>query len=129
MASEGAVIAVDRDELRTLVQRDSELSEILMRAYILRRVALMAQDTNDMVLLGSRFLAGVAEKVHMGCSVIRTARAQKAADSESEDRNAAACLVIDSGYWNREPCPASGYVSKTAFARFSLKRWELETGI
>jgi hypothetical protein len=43
--------------------------------------------------------------------------------------NAAACPVKDSGYWNREPCPASGYVSKTAFARFSLNREELETGI
>jgi thioredoxin reductase (NADPH) len=53
-ASDGAVIAVDRDDLRTLVQRDSEVSEILMRAFILRRMALMAQDTNDMVLLGSR---------------------------------------------------------------------------
>ena len=53
-AGDGAVIAVDRDDLRTLVQRDSELSEILMRAFILRRVALMAQESNDMVLLGSR---------------------------------------------------------------------------
>ena len=52
--SDGAVIAVERDDLRALVQRDSELSEILMRAFILRRVALMAQDSNDMVLLGSR---------------------------------------------------------------------------
>ena len=51
---DGAVIAVDRDDLRTLVQRDSELSEILMRAFILRRVALMEQETNDLVLLGSR---------------------------------------------------------------------------
>jgi thioredoxin reductase (NADPH) len=53
-ASDGVVIAVDRDDLRTLVQRDSELSEILMRAFILRRTALMSQDNNDMVLLGSR---------------------------------------------------------------------------
>ena len=52
--TEGAVIAVERDELRTLVHRDLELSEILMRAFILRRVALMAQDGNDLVLLGSR---------------------------------------------------------------------------
>ena len=42
-AADGAVIAVDREDLRTLVQRDSELSEILMRAFILRRVALVAQ--------------------------------------------------------------------------------------
>jgi thioredoxin reductase (NADPH) len=56
-AADGAVIAVDREDLRTLVQRDSELSEILMRAFILRRVALAAQDSNDMVLLGSRHSA------------------------------------------------------------------------
>src|SRR5262245_59153577 len=40
-AGDGTVIALDRDALRTLVQRDPELSEILMRAFILRRVALM----------------------------------------------------------------------------------------
>ena len=54
MASDGAVIAVDRDDLRRLVQRDSELSEILMRAFILRRIAMIGQETQDMVLLGSR---------------------------------------------------------------------------
>ncbi|HEV8245276.1 MAG TPA: FAD-dependent oxidoreductase, partial [Polyangiaceae bacterium] len=54
MASDGAVIAVDRDQLRTLVQRDSELSEILMRAFILRRVALMTKVNKDLILLGSR---------------------------------------------------------------------------
>jgi thioredoxin reductase (NADPH) len=53
-AVDSVVLAVDRDDLRALVQRDSELSEILMRAFILRRVAFMAQDTQDMVLLGSR---------------------------------------------------------------------------
>jgi thioredoxin reductase (NADPH) len=51
---EGTVIAVDREDLRALVQRDAELSELLMRAFILRRVALMAQQTNELVLLGSR---------------------------------------------------------------------------
>ena len=54
MAGDGAVIAVDRDDLRTLVQRDPELSEILMRAFILRRVAIVGQESQDMVLLGSR---------------------------------------------------------------------------
>src|SRR3954453_2813171 len=53
-AGDGAVIAVDRDDLRTLVQRDSELSEILMRAFILRRLAIMNMSTQDMILLGSR---------------------------------------------------------------------------
>jgi thioredoxin reductase (NADPH) len=54
VASDGEVIVVDRAALRTLVQRDSELSELLMRAFILRRTALMSEDNNDLVLLGSR---------------------------------------------------------------------------
>jgi thioredoxin reductase (NADPH) len=54
VATDGTVIAVDRDDLRTLVQRDPELSEILMRAFILRRMALMGELAQDTVLLGSR---------------------------------------------------------------------------
>src|SRR5207244_10627780 len=38
-AAASTLIVLDRDDLRGLVQRDSELSEILMRAFILRRVA------------------------------------------------------------------------------------------
>jgi len=50
---DGSVIAVDRERLRTLVQRDAELSEILMRAFILRRVGLLSEVDNELVLLGS----------------------------------------------------------------------------
>jgi thioredoxin reductase (NADPH) len=57
VAAAGEVIAVDREHLRALVQRDSELSEILMRAFILRRVALVAGGVTDLVLLGSRHSA------------------------------------------------------------------------
>jgi thioredoxin reductase (NADPH) len=53
-ATDGTLIAVDRDDLRALVQRDSELSEILLRAFILRRIQLMGEVGTDMVLLGSR---------------------------------------------------------------------------
>ena len=52
----GAVIAVDRQDLRLLVQRDSELSEILLRAFILRRVALLAEGS-DLILVGSQHSA------------------------------------------------------------------------
>src|SRR5712692_4020867 len=55
-AAASTVITLDRDDLRRVVQRDSDLSEILMRAFILRRVALMSAG-NDMVLLGSRHSA------------------------------------------------------------------------
>jgi thioredoxin reductase (NADPH) len=57
MQTDGIIVVLDRDELRALVQRDSELSEILVRAFILRRVALLAEPTSDLVLLGSRHSA------------------------------------------------------------------------
>jgi thioredoxin reductase (NADPH) len=55
---DGEVIEVDRGELLTLVQADAELSEILMRAFILRRVELIAQGLGDVVLVGSVHCAG-----------------------------------------------------------------------
>jgi thioredoxin reductase (NADPH) len=58
VAAPGTVIALEREQLRALVYRDSELSEILMRAFILRRVGLLATGTADMVLIGSRHSAG-----------------------------------------------------------------------
>ena len=51
---DGSIVVVDREHLRALVQRDFELSEILMRAFILRRVALIAQSGSGLVLIGSR---------------------------------------------------------------------------
>src|SRR2546430_1899129 len=49
----GEVIEVDRETLLALVQTDSQLSEIIMRAFILRRVELIAHGLGDVVLLGS----------------------------------------------------------------------------
>jgi len=54
---DGAIVVVDREHLRALVQRDFELSEILMRAFILRRVALIAHGGGGLVLVGSRHSA------------------------------------------------------------------------
>jgi len=54
MLESGTLLEVKREQLRELVQRDSELSEILMRAFILRRVALIALGGWGLVLLGSR---------------------------------------------------------------------------
>ena len=42
----------------TLVQSDAELGEILMRAFILRRVELVAAGVGDVVLIGSTHSAG-----------------------------------------------------------------------
>jgi thioredoxin reductase (NADPH) len=54
----GELIEVKRDALVTLVQTDSELSDIFMRAFILRRVELIAQGIGDAVLIGSNFCQG-----------------------------------------------------------------------
>ncbi len=54
----GEVIEVDREQLLGLVQTDSELSDILMRAFILRRVELIARGFGDVVLVGSVHCAG-----------------------------------------------------------------------
>jgi len=49
----GEVIEVNRAHLLALVQTDSELSDILMRAFLLRRVELIAHGFGDVVLVGS----------------------------------------------------------------------------
>src|SRR5215510_1389549 len=54
---DGSIVVVDREHLRALVQRDFELSEILMRAFILRRVGLIAHGGGGLVLIGSRHSA------------------------------------------------------------------------
>jgi len=57
-SASGEVIAVERERLLALVQTDSELSDILMRAFILRRVELIARGIGDAVLVGSSHSSG-----------------------------------------------------------------------
>jgi thioredoxin reductase (NADPH) len=54
----GELIELDRSKLMGLVQADSELGEFLMRAFILRRVELIARSIGDLVLVGSSHSAG-----------------------------------------------------------------------
>jgi len=53
----GEFLQMSSDELRTLVARDAELSEIFMRAFILRRVALINLGQGNVILMGSRHSA------------------------------------------------------------------------
>jgi thioredoxin reductase (NADPH) len=53
----GKVIELDRTHMMALVQTDAELGEILMRAFILRRVELVAAGVGDVVLMGSTYSA------------------------------------------------------------------------
>jgi thioredoxin reductase (NADPH) len=54
----GNVIELDHQHLINLVQTDAELSDILMRAFILRRAELISAGVGDIVLIGSTNSAG-----------------------------------------------------------------------
>jgi thioredoxin reductase (NADPH) len=50
---DGEALAIPEDRLRTVIQTDAELSELFMRAFILRRVGLITSQAGDVILLGS----------------------------------------------------------------------------
>jgi thioredoxin reductase (NADPH) len=52
-AEASELIEIDREPLSALVQTDSELSDIFLRAFILRRLELIARGSSDLVLIGS----------------------------------------------------------------------------
>ncbi len=52
------VIEVPREELLQLIQTDSELSDVFLRAFILRRLQLIDQGFGDVLLLGSNHCQG-----------------------------------------------------------------------
>jgi thioredoxin reductase (NADPH) len=54
----GEVIELDHQQMLALIQTDAELSDILMRAFILRRVELISAGAGDIVLVGSAYSAG-----------------------------------------------------------------------
>src|SRR5262249_18334268 len=49
----GQVIQLTRDQMHALIQTDAEISEVLMRALIHRRVAMVAEGIGDVLLIGS----------------------------------------------------------------------------
>jgi thioredoxin reductase (NADPH) len=53
----GEFLELTGDGLRALVARDAELSEVFMRAFILRRLELVSQGQGNIILLGSRHSA------------------------------------------------------------------------
>jgi thioredoxin reductase (NADPH) len=55
---DGEVIEIDHDNLKLLVQSDAELSELFMRAFILRRMRLIASQQGSVILIGSSHSAG-----------------------------------------------------------------------
>jgi thioredoxin reductase (NADPH) len=53
----GEFLEISGDDLRAHVARDAELSEIFMRAFILRRLALISGGFGNVILMGSRHSA------------------------------------------------------------------------
>jgi len=53
VSESGIVIELEREQWLSLMQTDSELSDIFLGAFILRRVELVAHNFGDVVLLGS----------------------------------------------------------------------------
>jgi thioredoxin reductase (NADPH) len=53
----GEFLEIAPGGLRDIVARDAELSEILMRAFILRRLALISKELGNVIMLGSRHCA------------------------------------------------------------------------
>ncbi|MGA7292010.1 MAG: FAD-dependent oxidoreductase [Terriglobales bacterium] len=58
MVKAGSIVTVKRSDLRALMQNDTELGEVFMRAFILRRIELLASSAGDVVVLGSLNSAG-----------------------------------------------------------------------
>ncbi len=54
VAEQGQFLELTADALRTLIAKDAELSDIFMRAFLLRRVALISEGLGNVIVLGSQ---------------------------------------------------------------------------
>jgi thioredoxin reductase (NADPH) len=64
VAEAGEMLAITESQLRTVVQTDSEIMEIFMRAFILRRMGLIAAEQGgDVILVGSTLSPGTLRLV------------------------------------------------------------------
>ena len=53
VSESGEVVQLTRDQMHGLIQTDAEMSEVLMKAFIYRRIELVAQGIGDVLLIGS----------------------------------------------------------------------------
>jgi len=61
VTEDGEVLELNADSMRELVAKDAEMSEIIMRAFILRRLALINNGFGNVILMGSRHSARTLE--------------------------------------------------------------------
>ncbi len=57
VAEPGEFLELSADALRSLIAKDAEISDIFMRAFILRRLALITEGLGNAIILGSRHSA------------------------------------------------------------------------
>jgi thioredoxin reductase (NADPH) len=77
----GEVLELSPEGLRTVVARDAELSEIIMRAFILRRLELINQNMGIVVLLGSRYSA---DTLHLREFLVRNGQPYNYVDLDTD---------------------------------------------
>jgi len=53
VSESGEVVQLTGDDMHALIQTDAEMSEVLMKAFIYRRIELIAQGIGDALLIGS----------------------------------------------------------------------------
>lgn len=88
----GEFLELSAESLRSLVAKDAELSEIFMRAFILRRLELIRTGQGNVILMASRHSANAlrlrefltrnehpytyidldTDKIHRNCSIVLT---------------------------------------------------------
>ncbi|HZS48167.1 MAG TPA: FAD-dependent oxidoreductase, partial [Blastocatellia bacterium] len=54
---ESELLEIDQDNLRQIIQTDPELSDLFLRAFVLRRTELIAQKSGGVILIGSNHSA------------------------------------------------------------------------
>lgn len=74
-------LRIEPDGFRSLIQNETELSEIIMRAFILRRVGLLSAGFGDAVVIGSRDSAAT---LRLQQFLVRNGHPYKCVDVESD---------------------------------------------
>jgi thioredoxin reductase (NADPH) len=75
------VLSIEPQHFRGLVQTQPEFSEIVMRAFILRRLALMSEGWGDAVVVGSR---NSAETLRLQAFLVRNGQPYKCVDVDRD---------------------------------------------
>ena len=80
----GELLQIASGEFRALVARDAELGDILMKAYILRRMLLISEEASNVLVLGS---LNCANTLHLREFLSRNGYPYKFIDLDTDERS------------------------------------------